>query len=135
MLGPLRGKKSDERVSAGLRRKALKELTHFTLARRLESPDDRLRFDVVGARLLRPGDIVFVLAEDMIPADGVVVDGIARVDESTMVGPGEPVLRSAAADSCEVAAGTRVVAGWLVVRVSADARDCLLRRLVQGEPE
>ncbi len=135
MLGPLRRKMNDEQASTALRRKALKDLTHFTLARRLESLDDRLRFDVVGARLLRPGDIVFVLAEDMIPADGVVVDGIARVDESTRDGPGEPVLRSAAADSCEVAAGTRVVGGWLVVRVTADARDCRLRRQVEGESE
>ncbi len=133
MLGPL-GRKSEDRATAALRRKALKQLTQFTLARRLESPDDRLRFDIVGARLLRPGDVVFVLAEDIIPADGEVLDGAARVDESTIAGPREPVLRSPAADRARVAAGGRVVAGWLVVRVTADARDCLLRRLVEGEP-
>ncbi len=131
MLGPL-GKKSEEKVSAGLRRKALKELTHFTLARRLESPDDRLRFDVIGARLLRPGDAVFVLAEDVIPADGEVLDGVARVDESALAGPSEPVLRSSASGQAHVAAGSRVLAGWLVLRVTTDARDCLLRKLVEG---
>lgn len=131
MLGPL-GRKSEEKATTALRRKALKELTQFTLARRLESPEDRLRFDVVGARLLRPGDVVFVLAEDMIPADGDVLDGVARLDESALAGPGEPVLRSAAGDA-HVAAGSRVLAGWLVLRVTADARDCLLRRLVEGK--
>ncbi len=132
MLGPL-GSKSEEKVTAALRRKALKELTQFTLARRLESPEDRLRFDVVGARLLRPGDVVFVLAEDMVPADGEVLDGAGRVDESAIVGPGEPVLRSPASDRARVAAGSRVTAGWLILRVTADAGDCLLRRLVEGD--
>ncbi len=132
MLRPL-DRKDEEKISAALRRKALKELTRFTLARRLESPDDRLRFDVVGAGLLRPGDIAFVLADDMVPADGDILDGVARLDESALAGPGEPVLRSAAGD-VHVAAGSRVLAGWLVLRVTADARECLLRRLVEGKP-
>ena len=132
MLGPLRRKNSEEKATAALRRKALEELTRFTLARRLESPEDRLRFDVVGARLLRPGDVVFVLAEDVVPGDGAVLDGIARVDESAITGPGEPVLRSAASGHSRVAAGTCVVAGWLVVRVTAGPADCLLERLISG---
>ena len=120
MLGPLRRKNSDEKATAALRRKALKELRQFTLARRLESPDDRLRFDVVGARLLRPGD-------------GVVLDGIARVDESALDGPGEPVLRSATRDAAQVAGGTRVVSGWLVVGISAGPEHCLLRRQAEEQ--
>ncbi len=134
MLSPL-GKKDPDKAVAALRRKALKELTRFTLARRLESPDDRLRFDVIGARLLRPGDVVFVLAEDMIPADGEVLDGAARVDEGAIVGPGEPVVRSTASGHAHVAAGARVVAGWLVIGVSAAPQDCLLHRLVEGGGE
>ncbi len=132
MLGRA-NRKNEENGKAASPRKVLNELTRFTLARRLESPDDRLRFDVVGSRLLRPGDVVFALAEDLIPADGEVVDGAARVDESVLGRVGGPVLRSAAAGHEQVAAGTRVLAGWLVLRVTTDARDCLLRRLVAGE--
>ncbi len=132
MLGRA-NRKTEENSHAAPSRRALKELSSHTLARRLESPEDRLRFDIVGARLLRPGDIIFVLAEDMIPADGVVVDGAARVDESALGRPDEPVLRSTAAGHEQVAAGTRVLAGWLVLRVTADARECVLRRLLAGE--
>ncbi len=134
MLSPL-GRKDPQKALAVLRRKVLEELTRLTLARRLESPDDRLRFDVVGARLLRPGDAVFVLAEDMIPADGEVLDGAARVDEGAIAGPGEAVVRSPASGHAHVAAGSRVLAGWLVVGVSAPPQDCLLRRLVEGSQE
>ncbi len=116
-------------------RKALRELRNFALARRLESPHDRLRFEIVSARFLQPGDPVFVLADDMIPADGEILDGAARVDESAIAGGSEPVLRSAGtAGGGEVAAGTRVRSGWLVLRVTAGPGSCLLAKLVEGTP-
>lgn len=134
MFGPV-GKKDPERAAAAVRRKALKELTRFTLARRLETPRDRLRFDIIGAGLLRPGDVILVLAEDVVPADGEVLDGAARLDESAIVGPGEPALRSTASGHSHVAAGSRLLAGWLVLGVTAPPQACLLRRLVDGNAE
>ncbi len=133
MLGRARSRDTVERWE-NARRRALNELRHYTQARRLETPHDRLRFDVVSARFLRPGDCVLVLADDVIPADGEILDGAARVDESVLIGPSEPILRSASsAAAAHVAAGTRVASGWLVVGVGAPAGDCLLRDLVEGK--
>jgi len=40
--------------------------------------------ELVGATLLRKGDIVVCEANDVIPADGEVIEGIASVDESAI---------------------------------------------------
>ena len=133
MLGRIRSRDHAEWWEE-TRRQALDELRRFAQARRLDSPHDCLHFDIVSARFLQPGDCVLLLADDMVPADGEVLDGAARVDESVLVGPSEPMLRSAGTPAAaHVAAGTRVVSGWLVLGVGAPPGDCLLRHLVEGK--
>jgi len=133
MLGRARSSREQAGRWQEARRQALKELRQFAQARRLESPHDRLRFDVISARYLRPGDCVLVLADDMLPADGEILDGAARIDESVLIGVSEPMTRSAStAAAAHVAAGTRLVSGWLVVGVGAAPGDCLLGHLVDG---
>jgi Cu2+-exporting ATPase len=65
---------------------------------------------------LRVGDVVLVRPGARVPADGVVVDGAAEVDESMVTGESRPVLRGP---------GDRVVAGTVAtdsaVRVRVDA--------------
>ncbi len=46
---------------------------------------------------LRKGDVVPGRGDDIIPADGEVVEGIASVDESAVTGESAPVIREAAA--------------------------------------
>ncbi len=130
MLGRARRQESQEGLN-DRRRKTLRELREFGLARRLESPGDRLGFEIVGARYLRPGQNVLVLADDMLPADGEVIDGAGRVDESAVVGPGQPALRVPGGSSSHVVAGSRLVSGWLVLNITAGPADCLLQSLVE----
>lgn len=70
------------------------------------------------AALLDPGDLVLVKRGERIPADGEIVEGIACIDESAIEGRSARVLRDAEGKGSEVRGGTRVVSGWIVVRVT-----------------
>src|SRR5208282_4504181 len=61
-----------------------------TVAHRLKN--DGEMEEVSGAKL-RAGDIVYVVAGEMIPGDGEVIEGIASVDESAITGESAPVIR------------------------------------------
>jgi Cu2+-exporting ATPase len=77
----------------------------------------------VAADALRPGDRVRVLAGERIPADGVVEEGQALVDEAALTG--EPLPRPVEAGQ-RVRAPTVPLDGPLLVRVEAAAGDTLL---------
>jgi Cu2+-exporting ATPase len=65
---------------------------------------------------LAVGDVVLVRPGSRVPADGVVVDGSADVDESMITGESKPVPKE---PDSNVVAGTVVAGGSLRVRVSA----------------
>ena len=79
---------------------------------------------------LRRGDTVLVLAGDVIPLDGEVVDGVASVDESAITGESAPVVRESGGDFSAVTGGTRVLSDWLVVRVTANPGETFLDRMI-----
>ena len=58
---------------------------------------------------LRAGDQVLVVAGNMIPGDGEVIEGVASVDESAITGESAPVIREAGGDRSAVTGGTRVL--------------------------
>ena len=76
-------------------------------------------YETVPSHALRAGEIVLVEAEDTIPADGEVIDGVAEVDESAITGESAPVIRESGGDRSAVTGGTRVVSDWLKIRVTA----------------
>lgn len=78
---------------------------------------NRSEYRLVDADTLRRGDVVLVEANDIIPADGTVVEGVASVSEAAMTGESAPVLRAASRDLSFVRCGTHVLSDWLVVRV------------------
>src|SRR5215208_7471093 len=84
-------------------------------------PDDAERVtdqgvETVPLASLRAGDIVLLRPGARVPADGVIVDGAAEVDESMITGESRPV---------DKAVGDRVVAGTVVagsaIRVRVEA--------------
>jgi K+-transporting ATPase ATPase B chain len=96
---------------------------------------DRRQYRMVEAETLRRGDLVLVEANDIIPADGKVIDGVALVSESAVTGESAPVLRGAGAEKAFVIRGTRVLSDWLLVRVRCREGDGILDRinaLVEG---
>jgi potassium-transporting ATPase ATP-binding subunit len=71
---------------------------------------------------LRGGEVVVLVPGDVIPAEGVVVDGMATVDESAVTGESAPVIRESGGDRCSVTGGTKVLSGRIVVQVGHRAR-------------
>ncbi|MGA2925495.1 MAG: hypothetical protein ABSG43_05780 [Solirubrobacteraceae bacterium] len=53
----------------------------------------------------------------VIPRDGIVIDGIALVDESAITGESAPVIRESASDRSAVLGGTRVLTNGIVVKI------------------
>jgi K+-transporting ATPase ATPase B chain len=78
---------------------------------------NRHDYHLVEAGALRRGDLVLVEANEVIPADGTVIEGAASVSEGAVTGESAPVLRAALRDCSSVRSGTRVLSDWLVVRV------------------
>ncbi len=88
--------------------------------------------ETVPAAQLRIGDLVRVEKNDTLPADGAVVEGIAYVNESAITGESAPVLKEAGTDMfSSVTAGTKIVSDWLLIRVTADAGDSFLDRMIR----
>ncbi|MET3287870.1 UNVERIFIED_CONTAM: K+-transporting ATPase ATPase B chain [Brevibacillus sp. OAP136] len=80
---------------------------------------------------LRKGDIVVIEANQLIPSDGEVIEGIASVDESAITGESAPVIKESGGDFSSVTGGTRVVSDRIVVRISADPGESFLDRMIQ----
>ena len=84
----------------------------------------------VPASALRAGDIVLVETNDLIPADGEVVEGVASVNEAAITGESAPVIREAGGDRSAVTAGTRVISDQIKVRVTVDPGQGFLDRMI-----
>jgi potassium-transporting ATPase ATP-binding subunit len=79
---------------------------------------------------LRKGQVVLVEADDFVPLDGEVIEGVASVDESAITGESAPVVREAGGDFSSVTGGTRVLSDWLVVRIAVNPGESFLDRMI-----
>ena len=98
-----------------------------TVANR-ERPDGT--YEVVPAPSLRKGDIVRVVAGEVIPADGDIIEGVASVDESAITGESAPVIRESGGDRSAVTGGTKVLSDWIRVQVTANPGETFLDRMI-----
>ncbi len=87
-------------------------------------------FESVPAANLRKGDVVRVVAGEMIPGDGEVIEGIAAVNEAAITGESAPVIRESGGDRSAVTGNTRLVSDWLVVRITANPGESTLDRMI-----
>jgi K+-transporting ATPase ATPase B chain len=120
-----RGKAQAESLRSGRREMNAKKLGPP------ESGDKYLRTSptIVPASALKRGDVVVVEADDFIPCDGEVIQGIASVNESAITGESAPVIRESG-DRSAVTGGTRVLSDWLVIRITADPGETFLDRMI-----
>jgi K+-transporting ATPase ATPase B chain len=79
---------------------------------------------------LRVNDKVRVVAGQMIPGDGEVIEGVASVDESAITGESAPVIREAGGDRSAVTGGTRVLSDVIVVKITANPGETFLDRMI-----
>lgn len=85
---------------------------------------------VVDAADLRKGDIVLVEANDFIPSDGDIIEGVASVDESAITGESATVIKESGGDFSSVTGGTKVISDYIKVKVSSDPGESFLDRMI-----
>ncbi|KAL5225909.1 hypothetical protein ABZP36_012548 [Zizania latifolia] len=83
---------------------------------------------VVAAQDVKVNTVIAVKAGEVVPIDGVVVDGRSEVDESTLTGESFPVLKQA--DS-QVWAGTLNIDGYIAVRTTAMADNSAVAKMAR----
>ncbi len=105
---------------------ALRKARSETTARRIEDGKETK----VNALDLKKGDIVVCEAGDVIPVDGVVIEGIASVDESAITGESAPVIRESGEERSAVTGGTRVLSDRIVVRVTAEPGGTFMDKII-----
>jgi K+-transporting ATPase ATPase B chain len=88
------------------------------------------QIEQVPSTALRPEDLVLVLAGQIIPTDGEIVEGIATVDESAVTGESAPVIREAGGDRSGVTGGTLVLSDRIVVRITARPGESFLDQMI-----
>ena len=79
---------------------------------------------------LARGDIVVVVAGELIPGDGTVIEGIATVDESAITGESAPVIRESGGDRSAVTGGTRVTSDRILVEITQEPGKSFLDRMI-----
>ena len=84
----------------------------------------------VPATSLKVDDVVVCEAQETIPADGDVIEGIASVDESAITGESAPVIRESGGDRSAVTGGTRVISDRIVIRVTAGPGHSFVDRMI-----
>ena len=105
----------------------LRRMRSETEARRLNADGTETR---VAAVDLAKEDLVVCEANDIIPSDGEIIEGVASVDESAITGESAPVIRESGGDRSAVTGGTRVLSDRIVVRITAERGRTFLDRMI-----
>ncbi|WP_141994912.1 potassium-transporting ATPase subunit KdpB [Bacillus sp. B4EP4a] len=106
---------------------SLKKTKQDTKARLIQK-DGSIK--IVDALHLRKGDIVLVEANDLIPTDGEIIEGVAAIDESAITGESASVIKEPGGDFSSVTGGTKVISDFIKVKVSADPGESFLDRMI-----
>src|ERR1700742_3962487 len=98
-----------------------------TVAQRLTA-DGTL--ETVPSTQLKAGARCVVSANQVIPGDGDVIDGIAVVDESAITGESAPVIRESGGDRSAVTGGTIVLSDQITVEITSSPGETFLDRMI-----
>lgn len=109
---------------------ALRAARRDTQAKKLREAKRTAQFSLTPSSDLRKGDLYLVEANDLLPADGEVIEGVASVNESAVTGESAPVIREAGGDRSAVTGGTTILSDWLIVRVTANPGEGFLERMI-----
>jgi K+-transporting ATPase ATPase B chain len=105
----------------------LRKMRSETEARRLLADGSE---ELIPAAELVKGDLVVCEANDVIPSDGEIIEGIASVDESAITGESAPVIRESGGDRSAVTGGTKVLSDRIVVRITAERGQTFIDRMI-----
>ncbi len=106
---------------------SLRRARHDTVASRLNAAG---AVEEVSSAVLKPGDKVVVVAGQMIPSDGDIIEGVASINEAAITGESSPVIREAGGDRSGVTGGTTVLSDRIVVQITHASGDTFLDRMI-----
>ncbi|WP_414570307.1 potassium-transporting ATPase subunit KdpB [Nostoc sp. CCY 9925] len=107
---------------------ALRSTKSETIAKKLAADG---AVSEVSSTSLKQGDHIYVVAGDIIPADGEVIMGVASVDESAITGESAPVLKESGSDvASSVTGGTRIISDELIIRITSDPGKGFIDRMI-----
>jgi K+-transporting ATPase ATPase B chain len=106
---------------------SLRRMRADTMARRL-MPDGSEE-SVAAAHLVK-GDRVVCEANDIVPSDGEVIEGVASIDESAITGESAPVIRESGGDRSSVTGGTKVLSDRIVIMITSEPGHTFLDRMI-----
>jgi K+-transporting ATPase ATPase B chain len=111
---------------------SLRKTREETPAKMVVSPGDIFvkEIKVVPSSQLRLGDRFVCEANDVIPMDGEIIEGIATIDESAITGESAPVIREAGGDKSSVTGGTKVLSDRIVVQVTTQPGETFLDKMI-----
>ncbi|NBJ12777.1 heavy metal translocating P-type ATPase [Microvirga arsenatis] len=115
-----------EGVAAGRARASIRSLTSLVPKTAFIERNGTLQ--EVQAEILAVGDVIAVRPGDRVPADGVIVSGESAIDEAPVTGESTPKRKGKGET---VFAGTINTDGTLRVRVTAEAEDNTIARMVR----
>ncbi|MCU1523861.1 MAG: kdpB [Microbacteriaceae bacterium] len=117
---------------------SLRQTRTSTIADRVDSYDEntdpgaeRAITSQVSSADLVLGDVVVIVAGELVPGDGDIVWGIASVDESAITGESAPVIRESGGDRSAVTGGTRVLSDRVVVRITSKPGETFVDRMIK----
>ncbi|MBG8556116.1 potassium-transporting ATPase subunit KdpB [Hymenobacter guriensis] len=88
------------------------------------------QMQVVSSAQLLKGQVFVVVAGEIIPTDGEIIEGLATIDESAITGESAPVIREAGGDKSSVTGGTKVLSDRIVVQVTTAPGESFLDKMI-----
>ncbi|MFA5692307.1 MAG: heavy metal translocating P-type ATPase [Acholeplasmataceae bacterium] len=83
--------------------------------------------EIVSIDSLKLNDVVFVKVGELIPVDGIIVEGISTIDEATITGESMPVTKGVKAN---VFAGTINLSSPLLVKTTLDPSEFVVNKII-----
>ena len=105
----------------------LRKARSETVAHRLQTNGT---IETVASSKLRVADVVIVTADELIPGDGEIIEGVASVDESAITGESAPVIRESGGDRSAVTGGTRVLSDQIKIKITSNPGETFLDRMI-----
>lgn len=88
------------------------------------------KIELRNSSALKKGDEFVCEANDTIPSDGEIIEGIATIDESAITGESAPVIREAGGDRSSVTGGTKVLSDKIKVLVTTQPGESFLDKMI-----
>ena len=97
---------------------------------REETPARLENGTIVSSSSLKKGDVFICEANDIIPTDGEIIEGLATIDESAITGESAPVIRESGGDKSSVTGGTKVLSDRIKVQVTTEPGESFLDKMI-----